>query len=198
VESYQQKIESERRKNIFYLWKDKKTRISACSLILSFSSVYKSNFFLFFMISKKAFSLFLQAPTDSKYWIFIPLLYTLFLQLLTGIPKPDLLKEFDASEIIVKFSEEIFSYPFWLQDLSHLPLFFLFTWAWFWHLGLKDRLWRSSALHISLFYACFNELSQALIPQRFPSIGDLAMNILGVVSGVSLFCILKSRSEKKA
>lgn len=150
------------------------------------------------MISKKAFPLFLQPPTDSKYWIFIPLLYTLFLQLLTGIPKPDLLKEFDASEIIVKFSEEIFSYPYWLQDLSHLPLFFLFTWAWFWHLGLRERLWRSPALYISFFYACFNEFSQTFIPQRFPSIGDLVMNNLGVVSGICLYCILKSRSEMKA
>ena len=158
----------------------------------------KSIFFLFFMISKTAFPLFFEPPTVSKYWIVIPLLYTLFLQLLTGIPKPDLLKAFNSAEIIVKFSEELFSYPFWLQDLSHLPLFFLFSWIWFWYLGLKDNLWRSPALYISLFYACFNELSQTFIPQRFPSAGDLIMNILGVLLGVYFFNLFNSSHVQKA
>jgi len=149
------------------------------------------------MISKKAFPLFFQPPTTSKYWIIIPVLYTLFLQFLTGVPKPSLLEEFDAAEIIVAFSEEIFSYPFWLQDLSHLPLFFLFTWTWFWYLGHKNKLWQSPALYISMLYACFNELSQTFIPQRFPSIGDLTMNILGVVIGVCLYSFIHSKMCRK-
>ena len=61
--------------------------------------------------------------TDSKIFLLIPIGYTLFLQILTGFPKPDSLNDIDANKLFIRFSEELFSYPFWLQDLSHLPLF---------------------------------------------------------------------------
>ena len=117
----------------------------------------------------------------------MPVCYTLFLQLITGLPKPDALKHFDANELLIRFSEELFDYPYWLQDLSHLPLFFVLAWLWSWYLGPIERIGqalRNKALLFSLAYGCINELTQAFIPERFPSLGDLVMNALGVTLGI--------------
>jgi len=43
---------------------------------------------------------------------------------LTGFPKPETLKEISAHDFLLYISEELFNYPFWLQDLSHFPPFF--------------------------------------------------------------------------
>ncbi|MFL2928938.1 MAG: hypothetical protein ACJZ72_10200 [Opitutales bacterium] len=83
-----------------------------------------NSFFTFWILKPK-----------SNYWIFLPLGYTFFLQILTGFPKPESLKKFDANDLFIRFSEELFGYPFWLQDLSHLPLFFALAWLWSWKLG---------------------------------------------------------------
>ena len=61
-----------------------------------------------------------------------PILYLLFLQTITGIPKPEALEGFDASEFAIQFSEKLYDYPYWLQDLSHMPFFFIFTWLAHW------------------------------------------------------------------
>ena len=119
-----------------------------------------------------------------------------FLQLLTGIPQPETLKDLGSEKFLISFSEELFSYPFWLQDLSHLPLFLIFSWAWAWYFGpakLFDKFTKNSCLYICLLYACLNELSQFLVPMRFPSLGDLIMNLIGVCLGLYLHQILYSR-----
>jgi VanZ family protein len=103
------------------------------------------------------------------------------------LPKPDALKRFDANEILIRFSEELFDYPYWLQDLSHLPLFFALAWLWSWQLGAVKRIglaWRNKALLFSLAYGCINELTQTFIPDRFPSLGDLTMNSIGATLGI--------------
>ena len=133
-----------------------------------------------------------------KTWAALPLLYMLFLQFLTGLPKPEGLREFDAHELLLRFSEEIFDYPFWLQDLSHLPLFLVLAWLWSWFLGPIDRLsstLSNRAFQLSLGYEIFNEMIQAFIPQRFPSLVDVAMNALGVLLGLYLHSLL-CRTQK--
>ena len=128
--------------------------------------------------------------TDSKIFLIFPIGYTLFLQILTGFPKPDSLNDIDANKLFIRFSEELFSYPFWLQDLSHLPLFFAFAWLWSWQLSPLSHfknLFRNKASIISYSYAVLNELIQAFIPDRFPSPGDLIMNIFGVTLGLLVF-----------
>lgn len=124
-------------------------------------------------------------PSAHRIWILLPLSFTFLLQFLTGLPKPDLLERLDASILLIEFSAGVFSYPFWLQDLSHLPLFALFSWIWYWYCKVQRTLMTSAAFHISWSYACLNELSQFLVPNRFPSVGDLIMNLLGV--GISSF-----------
>ena len=126
----------------------------------------------------------------------MPISYLLFLQLLTGIPQPISLEEMNADEIWLSFSEEIFSYPFWLQDLSHLPLFFVFAWLWAWYLGpvsISKKPIKNGCFHICWLYACVNELTQFLVPMRFPSAGDLFMNLLGVILGLTFHSLCSYR-----
>ena len=144
-------------------------------------------------------SFWVQKPS-SKAWIAMPISYMIMLQVLTGLPKPESLRKFDSNEFILRFSEELFDYPFWLQDLSHLPLFFGLAWLWSWFLGPPNRLtsaFASKAFLLSLGYGFFNELIQTFIPQRFPSAGDLAMNTLGVTLGIYCHLLLCKIKKKR-
>lgn len=145
------------------------------------------------------FYLFCLRRPVNKISVVFPLAYTIFLQVLTGFPKPNSLIEIDAGELFVRFSEKLFSYPFWLQDLSHLPLFFVLAWLWSWYLGsiksYSDIL-KNRALYISISYGIFNELIQAFIPDRFPSPGDLIMNLIGVSLGLITHSLLFKRADK--
>jgi hypothetical protein len=121
-----------------------------------------------------------------RIWIALPIGYLLFLQLLTGIPKPDFIREADGPEFLARFAEDLFGYPYWAQDLSHLPLFAVFAWLWSWYFGgpKTGRQWAVAAAWISFTYAVLNEMGQYFVPKRFPSAGDLIMNILGVSIGL--------------
>ena len=142
----------------------------------------------------------LYAPTNSKAWIGVPLTYTLLIQFLTGIPKPDILRKVDVNDFLIQISEELFDYPFWLQDLSHLPLFFIFAWLWSWFLR-RNQQSKTTLLYsttITISYAILNELTQFYIPQRFPSVADIIMNISGVLIALTLHSIMiKNRNTTK-
>ena len=118
------------------------------------------------------------------------------MQTITGIPKPEALEGFDAYEFAIQFSEKLNDYPYWLQDFSHLPLFFIFTWLahWFFVTDFQEIKLNYKALFASLFYAVFNEGIQAFIPDRFPSPGDLFMNLAGV-AGQPFFFMEKYRRK---
>ena len=121
----------------------------------------------------------------------LPVCYVILLQLLTGIPKPNTLENRDFNEFAVTFASQIFDYPFWIQDLSHFPLFFILAWfsQWFWQEGTdsSNGTLNPKAIIFSVFFSIFNELIQAFIPDRFPSVGDLLMNLLGVCVGTYVF-----------
>ncbi len=141
----------------------------------------------------------LVAPNKSVIWVFIPLGYTLIIQTLTGFPKPETLKEISAHDFLLYISEELFNYPFWLQDLSHFPLFFVFAWLWTWFLRRNNyqskNLVKSLLICISL--AILNEFSQFFIPRRFPSSADVIMNLAGVISSILIHSyFFKQRSQK--
>jgi hypothetical protein len=123
---------------------------------------------------------------QKRSWIVLPIGYLLFLQLLTGIPKPDVIRDADGPEFLERFAEGLFGYPYWAQDLSHLPLFATFAWLWSWYFGgpKTGRKWAVAAAWISFSYAVLNEMGQYFVPKRFPSAGDLLMNILGVSIGL--------------
>ena len=122
---------------------------------------------------------------QARFWrVSIPLAYILSLQILTGIPKPDSVQKLNISSLAIRLSEELFQYPFWLQDLSHLPLFFILSWLSHWLFSSSKVVHYKRALLFSCFYAFFNEGIQAIIPDRFPSFGDLIMNLLGTFAGI--------------
>jgi VanZ family protein len=107
----------------------------------------------------------------------------------------------DANELFVRFSEELFDYPFWLQDLSHFPLFFTLAWLWSWQLGCIQKISKffiHPASLFSCFYAIANEMVQAFIPDRFPSPGDLIMNLAGVLFGLASHSYLSQRINKQS
>ena len=138
-----------------------------------------------------------RSPTSFLLSVF----FTIFIQILTGIPKPDSLRRIRADEIIVQLSEELFDYPFWLQNLSHFPLFFMFSWLWARCLGpLSFSFYRLNSILlilITLSFAIFNELIQAFIPERFPSAGDLTMNLLGVCTALIVHMYLSKKFPAK-
>lgn len=146
------------------------------------------------------FFYFWRKPPTNRLWVLLPLGYTLFLQVLTGFPKPKSLKDLDANELFVRFSEGLFAYPFWLQDLSHLPLFYALAWLWSWYLGpvlTFTSFPKNKAFHIAFLYGIANEMLQAFIPDRFPSPGDLIMNLTGVLLGLSTHSILCRNLDKQ-
>ena len=148
-----------------------------------------SNTFSFFILDC------LYVPNNIFFRKGLPILYLLFLQAITGIPKPEALEQFDVGEFAIQFSEKLYDYPYWLQDLSHLPLFFLFTWLahWFFSEKTKDKKTNKKAITASVFYAIFNEGIQAVIPDRFPSPGDLFMNLTGVAIATLLYLALQRK-----
>ena len=139
------------------------------------------------------------ALSATPFGLVVPVCYSLFLQILTGFPQPAYWLEVDANEVFIKFSEDIFDYPFWLQDLSHFPLFFVFSWVWLRYLGPFNFEIRNPknllVLLVCLGYAVLNEFSQAFIPMRFPSLGDTIMNLLGSISGICVHTWYCSRFE---
>ena len=141
----------------------------------------------------------LVAPNKSVFWVFIPLGYTLIIQTLTGFPKPETLKEISAHDFLLYISEELFNYPFWLQDLSHFPLFFVFAWLWTWFLRRNNYQSKNlvKSLLICISFAILNEFSQFFIPRRFPSSADVIMNLAGVIFSILIHSyFFKRRSQK--
>ena len=147
----------------------------------------------------KSFIQFWSKKPRSRGWLALPVGYLLLLQLLTGIPKPDVIRDANGPKFLEKFAEELFDYPYWAQDLSHLPLFAGLSWLWSWYLGgpKTGRRWALAAAWISFSYAIFNEMGQYFVPKRFPSAGDLIMNIVGVTIGLWLHArLVRDRSPR--
>jgi len=121
----------------------------------------------------------------------------LFLQFLTGIPKPEYLELLDGPEGLWEFSKIIYDYPYYLQDLSHFPLFATLAWLWSWYLGgpKEGKRFRGAALAIAMVYGILNECFQIFLPTRFLSTGDLMMNATGVLFGAWLHGLILQREK---
>ena len=139
------------------------------------------------------FNMIKQIHYPQNSWIrnIVQIVYIISLQLVTGIPNPALLERLNAYEIAINLSAELYNYPFWLQDLSHFPLFFLLTWFSYWIISKNSKSCRKfcniKVMLFSISYAFFNEGIQAIIPERFPSLGDLIMNLAGVLTALFVY-----------
>ena len=54
-------------------------------------------------------------------------------------------------------------------------------------------MFQNKAFLISAIYAVVNEMAQEFIPDRFPSVGDMIMNLSGVFLGVFIHSHLNRR-----
>lgn len=139
------------------------------------------------------FNMIKQIHYPQNSWIrnIVPIVYIISLQLVTGIPNPAQLERLNAYEIAINLSAELYNYPLWLQDLSHFPLFFLLTWFSYWIISKNSKSCRKfcniKVMLFSISYAFFNEGIQAIIPERFPSLGDLIMNLAGVLTALFVY-----------
>ncbi|MBG30379.1 MAG: hypothetical protein CMI31_10325 [Opitutae bacterium] len=127
----------------------------------------------------------IQKPEFMGSWA-LPVGYMIVLQLLTGIPKPEYLELLEGPESLWELSKIIYDYPYYLQDLSHFPLFAGLAWLWSWHYGgpRSGKFFHGKALGIAMTYGILNECIQVLLPTRFLSTGDLMMNAAGVLFGL--------------
>ncbi len=83
-----------------------------------------------------------------------------------------------------------------LQNTLHVPVFALLAWLWCWSL----RSWTGRfAVRLTLasvlagLYAVMDEWYQSTVPGRFASLGDLALNLIGIGLGLSLVVALARR-----
>ena len=84
-----------------------------------------------------------------------------------------------------------------LQNLLHVPLFGMLTLLWFFTLVEYKLEIRQATLWagvITVVYGIFDEIHQFFVPERYPGLGDVLLNCLGVF--VVSFYIHRSRIRK--
>ena len=86
-----------------------------------------------------------------------------------------------------------------LQNTLHVPLYGLLQWLWLRALAgpvrpLATAVW--CATLITIGYGCFDEFHQAMVPGRFASVLDVALNALGAVIGILFFLCMKRISGR--
>lgn len=84
-----------------------------------------------------------------------------------------------------------------LQNLLHVPLFGMLTLLWFFTLVEYKLEIRQATLWagvVTVVYGIFDEIHQFFVPGRYPGLGDVLLNCLGVF--VVSFYIHRSRIRK--
>jgi len=86
-----------------------------------------------------------------------------------------------------------------LQNALHVPVFGMLAWLWCWSL----RSWTgrfairlTAAAGLAGLYAVTDEWYQSTVPGRFASLGDLALNLIGIALGLSLAAALARRRRR--
>ena len=127
--------------------------------------------------------------SSSRLSILAPVVYVMGLFALSSVPGT---AEPDMGTIPTVF----IWVPPKLQNTLHVPVFALLAWLWCWSL----RSWTGRfAVRLTLasvlagLYAVMDEWYQSTVPGRFASLGDLALNLIGIGLGMSLFVALARR-----
>ena len=61
---------------------------------------------------------------------------------------------------------------------------------------IKNRVW--IAILVTYAYACFDEIHQSLVPERFGSFSDTLIDLIGILLGVGFILIVRKRILKRA
>ena len=137
---------------------------------------------------------FFEAP-PSKHFIWFPILWMCILQGLSGVPSPLYFEEMGIKDTLLSnLSHQLHDFAPDFQNLMHIPLFGTLGWLWAWILlywNFPKKKYYTLLLSISLGYGMLNELSQYLVPRRFPGIEDLSFNWLGSIISIGLFLCLR-------
>lgn len=126
----------------------------------------------------------LLARPQARSWYLLPLAAMAVWQIVTGVPPLGHYREIGIAgepTAVVQLSALLSSVDVTAQNLLHLPAFFVITWLWCWALRPGRSVQRTSAvaLTIGVLFGLSNELSQFLVPYRYPSSLDTLLNVLG-------------------
>lgn len=137
-----------------------------------------------------------QAP-PSKAYLCLPIFWMFVLQGLSGVPNPLYFEEQGIEDTLLSdLSHQLHDFDPSFQNFMHIPLFGTLGWLWAWILlywGFPRRVYLWWVFGISLGYGLLNELSQYLVPRRFPGLEDLSFNWLGSTSFILLFLFLRKK-----
>jgi VanZ family protein len=87
-----------------------------------------------------------------------------------------------------------------LQNLLHVPLFGLLQILWLYAMTKTGRTGTKAMLAcfgISLGYRMFDEFHQMLVPGRYASLMDIALNLVGVAGATLLFWLWQRQKRLK-
>lgn len=119
---------------------------------------------------------------DGKRFVVIPILYMLFIFILSSIP----VSEDD------KIGGLIYIYPM-VQNFLHIPLYgvLLFLWVMFFR-NIKVMLTKAVlySFTIAVSYSFFDEFYQSVIPGRCASLIDILLDITGCLAGVLFYRLI--------
>lgn len=126
----------------------------------------------------------LLARPRARSWYLLPVAAMLAWEIVTGVPPLGYYREIGVSgepTVAVQLSALLHPVDVTLKNLLHLPAFFVITWLWCWALrpGWSVRRTVVLAVAISVSFGIVNELSQFLVPYRFPSLVDTLLNVVG-------------------
>ena len=81
-----------------------------------------------------------------------------------------------------------------LQNFLHIPMYTVLSILWLQVMQMHNvTTWKS--IFSALFFACafgfINEYVQSFIPGRYASLGDIMLDLLGAIGGISIFYILR-------
>ncbi len=131
--------------------------------------------------------------STSRLSVLVPAVYVMGLFALSSVPGT---AEPDMGAIPTVF----IWVPPKLQNALHVPVFGALAWLWCWSL----RSWTGRfAIRLTLasvlagLYAVTDEWYQSTVPGRFASLGDLALNLIGIGLGLSLFAALARRRRRR-
>lgn len=135
------------------------------------------------------------APPDKRF-IFLPIAWMFVLQCLSGIPNPLYFEELGIEDTFLSnLSHKVHDFDPDFQNFMHIPLFGTLGWLWAWILlywNFPKTKYLSLVFGISMGYGLLNELSQYLVPRRFPGLEDLSFNWLGSVLAILLYLSLRT------
>jgi VanZ family protein len=120
--------------------------------------------------------------TPKKIHVALPLLIMAVLYWLSSSPGKPLPDQPELYSLFYRISPS-------LQNTLHIPAYAALGWAWHWALGAwlhVSSVRVIGACIIATTYGVFDEWHQSLVPGRYASVIDVALDIAGVALGIGL------------